>query len=88
MLLPGARLVRSHRTALHMNPSDLALQCRLSVQDLDMLEQGRFVPLPRQAYLLASTLAIDLEDFCDWALAQLMLHPQFWAGQTEAVAQG
>ncbi len=56
---------------------ELAEQSSMTVSDLEMLEQGRFVPSPSQAYVLASTLGIRQDRFCNWALAQAFLHPEF-----------
>jgi len=49
----------------------------MPVADLEMLELGRFVPSPSQAFVLASTLGIRQDRFCNWALAQTFLHPEF-----------
>lgn len=83
ILLSGARLVSSRRDALHLEISELAEHCHMAVADLRMFELGRCIPQPSQAYALASTLEIDSDKFCEWAMAQLLLHPQLLASYAE-----
>ena len=55
----------------------------MAADDLEMFERGRCVPQPSQAYALASILQIVREQFCEWALTQLLLHPQLLASYAE-----
>ncbi len=50
-----------------------------------MFERGRYVPQPSQADALASILQIDRDQFREWALTQLLLHPQLLASAVRAM---
>ncbi len=85
VLLLGVRPLSSRRADLGLTISELARQCHMPVDDLEMFERGRCVPQPSQAYALASTLEIDRDQFCEWALTQLLLHPQLLASAVRAM---
>jgi len=57
----------------------------MAVEALEMFERGRYVPQPSQADALASILQIDRDQFREWALTQLLLHPQLLASAVRAM---
>jgi hypothetical protein len=55
----------------------LAASCDLTPDTIERMEHGQFLPSPPQAWQMAWALGLDPLDLGRWAIAELLLHPEF-----------
>ena len=74
---------RRHR---NLTPANLAQVCGATAVQIRLLEEGRWVPSPLQAWSLAEVLGLEPEELAAWAMRQLILHPAWLAEHVLATA--
>jgi DNA-binding XRE family transcriptional regulator len=73
-----ASFIYTRRRVLHLTPVHLARRAGLPVETVELLEDGKLVPSPSQAYRLGVALhVVDPAAFAESAVSLLLLHPQY-----------
>ena len=68
--------LRARRRELGLTPAELATRSGLTLETIERLEQGCWLPSPSQAWRLAVVLELDAVDLGTWAMEELLCHPE------------